>query len=338
MSEDQLYPPPSGASSRAHVGSHQAYLDEYRRSIADPEAWWAAQAEEFHWYEKWHTVRDYNYDMDRGPVSIRWFDGGRTNIVHNCLDRHLEDRGGQTAIIWEGNRPDEDATLTFRELHEQVCRFANVLKSKGVKKGDRVSIYMPMIPELAVAMLACARIGAVHSIVFGGFSADSLADRIADSTCTVLITCNGTHRGDKPILLKPNADEGDGRGREADGPAGNQLHRRRAGRGRGRVRRGDEGRPRRVVARRDGRRLGRLPLRGDGRRGPPLHPLHLRLHREAEGRAAQRRRLHGLHRRHPQADLRLPTTATSTSAPPTSAGSPATPTSSTDPWPTAPRR
>ncbi len=207
MSDDQLYPPPAAAGSRAHVGSHQAYLDEYRRSIADPEAWWAAKAEEFHWYEKWHTVRDYNYDMDRGPVSIRWFDGGQTNIVHNCLDRHLESRGDQTAIIWEGNRPDEDATLTFRQLHEQVCRFANVLKSKGVKKGDRVSIYMPMIPELAVAMLACARIGAVHSIVFGGFSADSLADRIADSTCTVLITCNGTHRGDKPILLKPNADE-----------------------------------------------------------------------------------------------------------------------------------
>ena len=207
MTDDQLYPPPAAASTRGHVGSHQAYLDEYRRSIADPEAWWAAQAEEFHWYEKWHTVRDYNYDMDRGPVSIRWFDGGRTNIVHNCLDRHLEGRGDRTAIIWEGNRPDEDATLSYRELHEQVCRFANVLKSKGVKKGDRVSIYMPMIPELAVAMLACARIGAVHSIVFGGFSADSLADRIADSSCTVLITCNGTHRGDKPILLKPNADE-----------------------------------------------------------------------------------------------------------------------------------
>ena len=207
MTDDQLYPPPAAASTRGHVGSHQAYLDEYRRSIADPEAWWAAQAEEFHWYERWHTVRDYNYDMDQGPVSIRWFDGGRTNIVHNCLDRHLEGRGDQTAIIWEGNRPDEDATLSYRELHEQVCRFANVLKSKGVKKGDRVSIYMPMIPELAVAMLACARIGAVHSIVFGGFSADSLADRIADSSCTVLITCNGTHRGDKPILLKPNADE-----------------------------------------------------------------------------------------------------------------------------------
>ena len=207
MTDDQLYPPPAAASNRAHIGSHQAYLDEYRPSIADPEAWWAAKAEEFHWYEKWHTVRDYNYDMDRGPVSIRWFDGGKTNIVHNCLDRHLESRGDRTAIIWEGNRPDEDATLTYRQLHEQVCRFANVLKSKGVKKGDRVSIYMPMIPELAVAMLACARIGAIHSIVFGGFSADSLGDRIADSSCTVLITCNGTHRGDKPILLKPNADE-----------------------------------------------------------------------------------------------------------------------------------
>ena len=207
MTDDQLYPPPAAASNRAHIGSHQAYLDEYRPSIADPEAWWAAKAEEFHWYEKWHTVRDYNYDVDRGPVSIRWFDGGKTNIVHNCLDRHLESRGDRTAIIWEGNRPDEDATLTYRQLYEQVCRFANVLKSKGVKKGDRVSIYMPMIPELAVAMLACARIGAIHSIVFGGFSADSLGDRIADSSCTVLITCNGTHRGDKPILLKPNADE-----------------------------------------------------------------------------------------------------------------------------------
>jgi acetyl-CoA synthetase len=207
MSGDELYPPPADASARAHVGSHDAYLKEYERSVADPEAFWAEKAEGFHWYEKWHTIRDYNYDMSQGPISIKWFEGGKTNIVYNCLDRHLESKGDQTAIIWEGNKPDEDTTLTYRQLHEQVCKFANVLKARGVKKGDRVSIYMPMIPELAVAMLACARIGAMHSIVFGGFSADALADRIADATCTTLITCNGNFRGDKPVLLKPNADE-----------------------------------------------------------------------------------------------------------------------------------
>ena len=207
MSEEKLYHPPESVSSKAHFGSHEAYLKEYERSITDPEGYWGEVAEQFHWYEKWHTVRDYNYDMDKAPISIKWFEGGKTNIVYNCLDRHLESRADQRAIIWEGNRPDEDSTLTYRELHEQVCKFANVLKSRGVKKGDRVSIYMPMIPELAVAMLACARIGAIHSIVFGGFSADALADRIADSTCTTLITCNGNHRGDKPVLLKPNADE-----------------------------------------------------------------------------------------------------------------------------------
>ncbi len=203
----EVYPPSAAASAGAHVKSHDDYLAQYEKSITDPEAFWATQAGQFTWFEKWDTVRRYNYDMDKGPVSIEWFINGKTNITTNCLDRHLETRGDQTAIIWEGNRPDEDATLTYRELHEQVCKFANVLKSRGVGKGDRVSIYMPMIPELAVAMLACARIGAMHSIVFGGFSADALADRIADATCTTLITCNGNHRGDKPVLLKPNADE-----------------------------------------------------------------------------------------------------------------------------------
>jgi acetyl-CoA synthetase len=206
MSADEVYSPPEAFSRKAHIGSHEAYLKEYERSVADPEAYWAKQAEGFHWYERWHTVSDFNYDMRKGPISIKWFEGGRTNIVYNCLDRHLDSRGEQTAIIWEGNRPDEDSTLTYRQLHEQVCKFANVLKSRGVERGDRVSIYMPMIPELAVAMLACARIGAVHSIVFGGFSADALGDRIADATCTILITCNGNYRGDKPVLLKPNAD------------------------------------------------------------------------------------------------------------------------------------
>ena len=202
-----LYPPDPSFQSRAHFGSLEDYRKEYQRSIADPEAWWAEQAEEFHWYRKWDSVRSYNYDRREGPISLTWFEGGVTNIVYNCLDRHLDTRGAQTAIIWEGTEPGEDSVLTYAELHEQVCRFANVLKSRGVKKGDRVSIYLPMIPELAVAMLACARVGAIHSIVFGGFSADSLADRIADATCTVLVTCNGTHRADRPLFMKPVADE-----------------------------------------------------------------------------------------------------------------------------------
>jgi acetyl-CoA synthetase len=185
----------------------EEYQQEYDRSIADPDAFWAEKAADFHWFKTWDSVRSYNYNMDDDPVSIKWFEGGTTNIVYNCIDRHLPSRGDQTAIIWEGNEPGEDGTLTFNQLHEQVCRFANALKARGVKKGDRVSIYMPMIPELAVAMLACARIGAIHSIVFGGFSAEALANRIVDSTCTTVITCNGTHRGDKPVLMKPLTDE-----------------------------------------------------------------------------------------------------------------------------------
>ncbi len=204
---DEVYQPSTSLQERAFINSMEAYHAEYERSIADPEAFWAEKAEEFHWFKKWDTICSYNYDMDKGPISIKWFEGGKTNITYNCLDRHLENKGDQRAIIWEGNSPDEDATLTFRELHEQVCKFANVLKSRGVKKGDRVSIYMPMVPELAVAMLACARIGAVHSIVFGGFSADALADRIVDATCTTVLTCDGIYRGAKPVVMKPLVDE-----------------------------------------------------------------------------------------------------------------------------------
>ena len=203
----EVYEPNASFRAGAHIKSMDEYQEEYQRSIADPEAFWAEKAEGFHWFKKWDAVRSYNYDMNQGPIEIKWFEGGTTNIVYNCLDRHLESKGDQTAIIWEGNEPGEDSTLSYNEVHEQVCKFANVLKSRGVKKGDRVSIYMPMIPELAVAMLACARIGAGHSIVFGGFSSDSLSDRTVDSTCTTLITCNGTHRGDKPILMKPVADQ-----------------------------------------------------------------------------------------------------------------------------------
>ena len=199
--------PPTDFSKRAHFKNLEDYEKLYRESVEDPEGFWGGVADDFHWFRKWDTVRSYNFDIDKGPIQIEWFKGGQTNITYNCLDRHLETRGDQVAIIWEGNEPGEDKKLTYRELYEEVCRCANVLKSRGVKRGDRVSIYMPMIPELAIAMLACARVGAIHSIVFGGFSSDSLADRIVDSTCQVVLTTDGMFRGDKPMPRKGPADE-----------------------------------------------------------------------------------------------------------------------------------
>jgi acetyl-CoA synthetase len=207
MADSELYAPSDSFASNAYIKNFDEYKAEYDRSISDPDAFWAEKADEYHWFKKWDTVREFNYDVRKGPVSIKWFEGGQTNIAYNCLDRHLETKGDQTAIIWEGNEPGEQREITYDELHTEVSKFANVLKSRGVKKGDRVSIYMPMIPELAVAMLACARIGAIHSIVFGGFSADALGDRMADATCTILLTTNGTHRGAKPVQMKTVADE-----------------------------------------------------------------------------------------------------------------------------------
>ena len=206
-SASELVHPPKAASEGAYLKNHDEYQAMYDRSISDPDGFWSEIADEFHWFKKWDKVRSYNYDRREGPVSIEWFAGAKTNACYNCVDRHLEVRPDKTAIIWEGNEPGEDATISYRQLHEQVCKFANVLKSRGVKKGDRVSIYMPMVPEAAVAMLACARIGAVHSVVFGGFSAEALADRIVDSNCKTLITANGTFRGAKAIPMKPNADQ-----------------------------------------------------------------------------------------------------------------------------------
>ena len=204
---NDLVEPPLAASENAHLKNMEEYQTMYQKSIDDPEGFWTEVADEFHWYSKWETVSRYNYDRRDGPILVEWFKGAKTNVCYNCVDRHLESRADKTAIIWEGNEPGEDATISYRQLHEQVSRFANVLKSRGVKKGDRVSIYMPMVPEAAVAMLACARIGAVHSVVFGGFSAEALADRIVDSECKTLITANGTFRGSKAIPMKPNADQ-----------------------------------------------------------------------------------------------------------------------------------
>ncbi len=198
-----IFPPSSEAAARAHIGSMGQYQEMYQRSIDDPEGFWGDIAGEFHWHRRWDKVREFDFTDD---ISIQFFLGGQTNITYNALDRHLDTRGDQPAIIWEGNELGEDSTLTYRELHAEVCRFANVLKAHDVTKGDRVSIYMPMVPELAIAMLACARIGAIHSIIFGGFSPDSLADRIVDCTSTVLITTDGVFRGKKPVDLKANAD------------------------------------------------------------------------------------------------------------------------------------
>ena len=213
MADDRMvddngkYHPPKSFSEKAWLKNIDEYKAMYDRSIKDPEGFWGEIAEGFYWKEKWDKVWSHNYDRREGDIDIKWFEGGKTNIAYNCIDRHLETRGDQRAIIWEGNEPTEDAVFTYRQVSEQVNKFSNVLKGLGVKKGDRVSLYMPMIPELAFAMLACARIGAIHSIVFGGFSAEALKDRIVDSTCTVLLTANGTWRGKKPLDLKANADK-----------------------------------------------------------------------------------------------------------------------------------
>ena len=190
--------------SNAHISSMEQYQKMYDESVADPESFWANVAERITWYKKWNTVREYDFVN----ANIKWFDGGKLNACYNCLDRHVEaGHGDATAIIWEGNSPDEDKTFTYSELLAQVKRFANVLKAQGIRKGDRVCIYLQMVPELTIAMLACARIGAVHSVVFGAFSADSLRDRINDSECKLLITQDTAFRGDRSgIPMKANGD------------------------------------------------------------------------------------------------------------------------------------
>ena len=202
MAEEKVYKVPSDIAKRAFIDAEK-YLEIYARSINESDIFWEEQAEEFlTWFSKWDKVQQWDYN----DVNIKWFTKAKLNVSYNCLDRHLEKRGDQIAIIWEGDEPDVDKRITYRELHAEVCKLANVLKSRGIKKGDCISIYMPMIPEAAVAMLACTRIGAIHSVVFGGFSPEALKDRILDSDCKLVITADEGIRGGRTVPLKENVD------------------------------------------------------------------------------------------------------------------------------------
>jgi acetyl-CoA synthetase len=205
MSEDKIYSVPAEFAAKTNITAEQ-YKTLYKQSIDAPETFWAEQAKEFlSWSKPWDKVMDYSFDAK--DLYIKWFQGGKLNVAYNCIDRHLESKGDQVAIIWEGDDPNDDKKITFNELHHDVSKFANILKERGVKKGDRVCIYMPMIPEAGYAMLACARIGAVHSVVFGGFSPEALKGRILDSDCQIVITADEGVRAGKKVPLKANTDK-----------------------------------------------------------------------------------------------------------------------------------
>ena len=201
---DKIYDVPAEWQKRAFVGDAK-YKEMYDRSIKDPNGFWAEHAKRVDWIKPFSKVKNTTYDPHN--VSIKWFEDGTLNACYNCVDRHLAKRGDQTAILWEGDDPKDDKKLTYKQLHAEVSRFANVLKARGVKKGDRVTIYMPMIPEAAVSILACARIGAIHSVIFGGFSPDSIAGRIEDCKSTCIVTADEGVRGGRKIPLKANIDE-----------------------------------------------------------------------------------------------------------------------------------
>ncbi len=204
MSEEaKTYPVIREATANAHIDADK-YKEMYERSVSDPEGFWGDEGKRLDWIKPYTKVKNTSFEYP--DVSIKWYEDGTLNVCENCVDRHLEERGDQTAIIWEGDEPTDDKHITYKELHEQVCRLSNAMKDLGVKKGDRVTLYMPMVPEAAYAMLACARIGAVHSIVFGGFSPDALAGRIVDCQSDFVITADEGIRGGKKIPLKANTD------------------------------------------------------------------------------------------------------------------------------------
>ena len=203
----EVYPVPEKIKKMAFISGREAYDKLWKRSIEDPNGFWSEIGKEYvEWFKPFDKVMDYNFDIKKGEIYVKFFEGGKLNVSYNCLDKNLKTRANKVAIQWEGNEPGEQRALTYKQMHEEVCKFANVLKGLGVSKGDRVCLYLPMIPELAISMLACTRIGAIHSIVFGGFSSDSLKDRLLDSTTKVLVTCDGTFRGSKAIPQKDGAD------------------------------------------------------------------------------------------------------------------------------------
>ena len=204
----EIYPVPEDFRKKAYISSYDQYKKLWHESIDDPDGFWGKVAEDqVTWFKKWDKVADYNYGTTAEDLHIRWFTNARLNVSYNCLDRHLDTRGDQVALIWEGNDPGESKKFTYKDLHAEVCKFANVLKNNGIKKGDVVTFYLPMIPELAIGILACSRIGAIHAVVFGGFSADALASRIQDSESVMVVSCDGTFRGAKAIPQKANADK-----------------------------------------------------------------------------------------------------------------------------------
>ncbi len=204
LGEKKLYEPPDGVKMKAYIKTMEEYKELYRKSIDDPAKFWGELAEQLDWYKKWDKVLEYDFNKPE----VKWFKGGKLNASYNCLDRHLNHwRSNKVALIWQGEPLEENRVFTYQQLHYHVCKFANVLKKFGVKKGDRVSIYLPMIPELPMAMLACARIGAIHSVVFGGFSSEALRDRINDCGSKILITADGYYRSGRIVPNKINADE-----------------------------------------------------------------------------------------------------------------------------------
>ena len=203
MTDSTIYPVFDSIRERTHLNKEQ-YQEMYERSLVDSDGFWAEQAlENLDWFEPFSRVSDFDFNT----ADIKWFEGGKLNVSYNCIDRHLATRADQTAIIWEGDNPDQSEHISYQKLHDEVCKLANAMRAKGVEKGDRVCLYMPMIPEAVYAMLACTRIGAIHSVVFGGFSPEALRGRINDSECKMVITADEGLRGAKPIPLKANVDE-----------------------------------------------------------------------------------------------------------------------------------